>query len=147
MRKKTVDGLRDALGALVTAVPQEFTDAVAAQWAAQGKRHAADAQLDAALSEPNKKLRQFLLRYFKLKSGESIDVNVRQWWVNYDKSRHGGKEFVTPHVAFSITVGHGVRVDVSCAPHQTCTDPDKRVRVMLKAVERAKRMVEAARLA
>jgi hypothetical protein len=145
MRKKTVDGLRDALSALVTAVPQEFTEAVAAQWAAQGRRQAADAQLDDAMSGPNRKLRQFLLRYFKLRSGESIDVNIRQWWVNYDKSRHGGKEFVTPHVAFSIRVGHGVRVEVDCAPHQTCTDPDKRVWVMLNAVERAKRMVEAAR--
>lgn len=115
MRTKTVDGLRDALSALVRSVPDDFTEAVAAEWAARAKRHAADRKLETALSAPNAILRKFLRTYFKLRCGESIV--------------------------------HGVELRVCCTPHHSCADPDKRVQVLFKAVERARKMLEASRQA
>lgn len=146
---KTKKDLREALDALVRAVPDEFTTAVAGEWAARTQRQIADEKLEAALFGPNSVLRKFLKRYFKLQVGESIDIRKKQWYVNYDRSAMGakGREQVFPSISFSVYVGTGVTVKVEFAPHHSCWDPDKKVQVLMKTVERVRLMLEAARQA
>ena len=142
---KTYAALEKALSDFVCAVPPEFTEAVAAEWAARSKRALADKALEAAMDAPNRTLRKFLQRYLDLRAGEWIDVYRQQWYVNYDKSSNGGREIVRPSIRFRLCISPGIEIRVDCHPHDSCESNETKVMVLLRTLRRVRAMVEAAR--
>jgi hypothetical protein len=142
--QKTYAMLEESLNELVRAVPQEFTEAVTAEWQARAKKNVADVMLESAMVVPNRKLRKFLQRYHDLGPGETIDVRAQQWYVNYDRKANGGREVVRPCLSFDLHVFPGVKICVDCHPHDNCK-PDMKVMVLLRAMRKVRAMVEGAR--
>lgn len=138
------DQLVDALNTLVGQVTSEFTAAVANSWEARTRESVATRKLEADLNGPNRTIKKFIRSYLQLRPGESVTISGRQWYVNYARSDHGGKEVFRPHLSFLVYISPGIKIDVDVSPHQSASHT-RMIEVLIRTLDRVQRMVEAAR--
>jgi hypothetical protein len=135
--------LVSALASLCGEVDGELSAAVAAHWKTLDRKIVAESALAERLKAPNDTIRRFIQRYLQLQGYERVVVRNKQWYINYAKESKPRETFAA-HLAFEVILAPGLSIDVRVTPHYSATK-ERAVDVLIKALDRVQRMVEAAR--